>query len=166
MCLFHSKKRKMWLTMYNIRERERERVPPEIISLLLSFGCTRNHWIEIFEKSMVVLLWETMRSIEPKHWRPSKSNKGISFPSGLLCSSNWKKKQLQLVLYMHILFYCTERSLPSGKKYLEKKRRHTQPHVNQLSTWPLSRLIICFIIYVLIVEVHNRLYLQVILCSF
>lgn len=126
MCLFHSKKRKMWLTMYNIRERERERVPPEIISLLLSFGCTRNHWIEIFEKSMVVLLWETMRSIEPKHWRPSKSNKGISFPSGLLCSSNWKKKTVTIsTIYAYFILLYRKISTQWKEIFGEKKKAHT-----------------------------------------
>jgi hypothetical protein len=37
------------------KQRQRQRqsiIPPEMISLLLSFGCMRNHWIEIFDKSM------------------------------------------------------------------------------------------------------------------
>lgn len=44
---------KHWQSEFNLKMRERESMlPPEMISLLLSFGCMRNHWIEIFDKSM------------------------------------------------------------------------------------------------------------------
>jgi hypothetical protein len=40
--------------------------PPEMISLLLSFGCMRNHWIERFDNSMEVPFTATMCNIDPK----------------------------------------------------------------------------------------------------
>jgi hypothetical protein len=83
------------------KQRQRQRqsiIPPEMISLLLSFGCMRNHWIEIFDKSMWVPLRATIRSTDPKHWRPSKSNDGVPFSFNLLCSSNYQKNILKSVL--------------------------------------------------------------------
>uniref|UniRef100_A0A0A9AZN0 Uncharacterized protein n=1 Tax=Arundo donax TaxID=35708 RepID=A0A0A9AZN0_ARUDO len=69
-----------------------------MISLLLPFGCTRNHWIEIFDKSTEAPLRATMCNIDPKHWRPSKSNTGGPLSFSLLCNSNCQKHILKSVI--------------------------------------------------------------------
>jgi len=97
----HKRCQKHWHPEFNVKMRERHRqsmIPPEMISLLLSFGCMRNHWIEIFDKSMWVPLRATIRSTEPRHWRPSKSNDGVSLSFNLLCSSNCQKHILKSVM--------------------------------------------------------------------
>lgn len=88
---------KHWHSEFNLKTRQSV-IPPEMISLLLSFGCMRNHWIEIFDKSMWVPLRATIRKTDPKHWRPSKSNEGVPFSFNLLCSSNCQKHILKSVM--------------------------------------------------------------------